>query len=252
MSDTTKTIEELKAELAAAEQKLYEEKQELLRKEREAKYEAERIEQEKRDAATLQAFLAIAEQIVDELKAVGFTKASYKANGGKYPKIICNPNDSNYESWNVAFEDSYRSEYPRGYEVKVVVGRYDACHRYPKIKAGGFSYKKIAATAWEKYQDAIAQQKRANTEEENKTSNEARITRLTKKFGKPNYEGSKTYYIDNVSVSHYTYHSGNGHGGTYSYRTDNDLMLDVKHLTEEQAALLIQFMVDNGIVKEGK
>lgn len=246
----TQSIEELRAQLAAAEQKLYEEKQELLRKEREAKYEAERIARAEAEAKAMLAWEAVAKEIVKELKAVGFINANYiLPPSGKYPTIRCFAAD-NYEAWQVAFDTTYSRDKwsSRGTGTIIKVGQYGEANRYPQLKDGGFSYKKIAATAWDKYQTELAKKKRANTEEENKTANKAHISRLVNQFGKPAYKGADYNQIKGVSITSETYHSnGRGHN-SFSYRTDNDLMLKVDHITEENAAKLIQFMLDNGMI----
>lgn len=245
----TQSIEELKAALALAEQKLYEEKQAIAKAEREEK---NRIEEEARKIAEAKAKLTwetTAKAIVAELKAVGFTNANcIMGDAGKYPAIRCFAAD-NYAAWQVSFEEAYTGDYGRrGYETKIKVGQYGEAHTYPQLKAGGFNYKKIAATAWEKYQTAMAKRKRANTEEENKASNKARIDRLVAEFGTPAYKGADYKNISNMIVTSETYHSdGRGHN-SYSYRSDNDLMLKVNHISEEKAAQLIQFMIDNGMI----
>lgn len=246
---TIKTIEELKAELAAAEKKLYEEKQELARQEREAKYEAERIEREAAEKKAMLAFENVAKAIVAELIAVGFTKATYTLpESGKFPNIHCTP-DEKYVAWDVFFETSYNRDTWRSRETgtKVVVGLYGDANRYPKLKDGGYNYKKIAATAWDKYQTHLAKQKRENVQLTNQKSNEARIKRLVTQFGKPAYQGSDRNEIKNVKVSHYIWHEGCRNGRAF-YRSDNNLMLAVDHITEENAAKLIQFMLDNGMI----
>lgn len=249
MSDTLKSIEELKAELAAAEQKLYLEKQTLLEEERKAKREAERIEREAAEAKAMLGWEKVAKEIVKALVAVGFTKASYDmAGGGMYPTIKCFPNDF-WAKWDVRFESTYARSYS-GTETKVLVGQYGETSRYPRLKTGGFNYDKIAKTAWEKYEAAVATQKRESEKLTAQQSNEARIKRLVGKFGVKPYASADYRTIDNVKVSHYTYHNrGNNRGGDYSYRSDNSLIFTVDSITEENAAKLLEFMVANGMIK---
>lgn len=248
---TTQSIEELKAQLAAAEQKLYEEKQELARKEREAKYEAERIAREAAEAKAMLMWEDAAKQIVAELKAVGFTNANYTLpKSGKYPTIHCFAAD-NYEAWQVVFDTSYSggsSFHSRATGTSIKVGQFGEANRYPQLKAGGFNYKKIAATAWDKYQTELAKKKRVNTEQENQKSNEARIKRLVTQFGVPAYKGADYNQIKNVSLHHYTFHSSDRGRSSYTYRTDNNLKLHIDSITEENAAKVIQFMLDNGMI----
>lgn len=249
--NTLKSIEDLKAELAIAEQKLYEEKQAVLKAEREEKYRLEKIAQEVKDKEAMLKWEAVAKEIVKELKAVGFSNANYiMEDKGEYPAIRCFAAD-NYSAWRVEFDTSYSSNYGRAGVTQIKVGQYGEANRYPQLKAGGFNYKKIAATAWDKYQTALAKKKRANTEEENKAANEARITRLKNQFGKKPYDSATHKEIDNVKVSYYTHYDGDrNRGGHYTYRTDDNLMLSIDSISEEQAAKLIQFMIENGMTEK--
>jgi hypothetical protein len=254
MNNTSKLIEELKAELAIAEQKLYEEKQAVLKAEREAEYAAKEAACKEREATEMFKWETVAKEIVIELKKVGFTEATYSLpDSGRFPNVYCFPDDK-YVAWGINFEVSYNRDSWRAREngVVVMVGQYGEKNRYPQSKTGGFNYSKIATTAWDKYQTSIAKQKRANTAEENKTSNEARITRLNNQFGKPVYEGADRKEIKNVSIHHYTFYNRGTHGGECTYRQDNNLKLHVDSITEENAAKLIQFMLDNGMIAQEK
>lgn len=247
---TPQSIEELKLALAAAEQKLYEEKRAIAQAEREMKW---KLEEDARKAAEAKAMLAwetTAKAIVAALKKVGFANPTYvMSDSGKYPKILCFSSDS-YPAWNVAFEECYRGGYNSARETKIKVGQYGESRTYPQLKAGGFNYEKIAATAWEKYQDALAKRKRANTEKNNQATNKRRIASLTDQFGELAYTGADYKNIPNVKLSDYTFHSdGRGHS-SYSYRSDNDLMLDITHINEEDAAKLLQFMKENGMLEK--
>lgn len=252
-----KAAEDAQAALRAAEQQAYELERAAKEEKRKVQLELERQEQAIKDAAAMLEWEKVAKLLVTELVAVGFTKASYSMpTTGRYPSIVCIPNES-YSTWHVKFEEVYSRS--RGFgrfsarETKIVVGSWDAAHRYPALKAGGFNYKKIAATAWEMYQVYLAKKKRENTQEENKKLNEERINRLNNQFGKPAYKGSARWEIKNVKLSHYTFYSqtgrGGGGGGSYTYRTDNNLMLHIDSITEENAAKLIQFMLDNGMIQ---
>lgn len=256
MSTTTLeevTIEELKAAIVLKEEALREEKRAIVEKERQ---ERQRIEDEARAVAEAKHRLVwetAAKAIIEELKIVGFSAASYIiGDNGKYPKITCIPGDS-YPAWIVSFEEVWEGGHHSARTTKIKVGQYGSGHTYPQLKAGGFNYKKIAATAWELYQDALVKQKRANTEKNNEESNKARISRLTNTFGELAYKGADYKNIPNVKINYYTFHNGGNRGGhhaSYTYRSDNDLMLDITHISEEDAEKVLRFMKENGMLEK--
>ena len=256
MSNTNEmSIEELKAALQAKEDALAEERRQVAEQEREIKRAAEKAQREAEEAARKLTYEETAKAIVTALKEVGFKNALYSMeNSGEFPIVKAFASAGQWDAWSIKFEKVYGSHshyfHSSSFDVKVIVGDYGHKHSFPVLKAGGYNYAKIAKAAFDAYQAGNIEAKRQAVVANNQKSNEVRIANLKETLGKPAYKGSTTINIPNVSLHHYNFYNGGGRGGQHSeyhYRTDNDLMLHIEHITEENAAKLIKFMIANGM-----
>lgn len=254
---STDKIAQLNKEIEERQLAIAEEQKRLEEAQREARrIEEEKKEQEREKARRVQQqlhrnkFLGDAKKIVAALKAQGFAKAKVEdREGADFPVIL--PQGEGGVGPIVFFDymmDRSERWHARSSGVKVQVGQtyVEGNKRFPQRKGGDFNYDGIAQAYKDLWDTEVARTNRRNHEKVASQSNEARVKRLTSKFGVKPYEKADYKSIPNVGIYHYTSH-GTGKDFRTVERNDNDLVLKVEHISEENADKLLQFMKDNGM-----
>lgn len=190
---TTKSIEQLRTELADAQLALEEQERVAREKERAKKLAAERAVREEKDKAIREKMEVALTLVYTSLKAAGIecTRQGLTIQTGNRNTQV------GIEAESKSTSSFLCSSYSTGRFVITVGDKYQEfpCVRYPQLKAGGHNVEKIANTIKDRLSTIIAARNRANEEHMKKMQGINLADELKAELGINCIVGAYTYYL---------------------------------------------------------